>query len=192
MPHLKNAEYPIASFGQGCEGEPLLQADLLEKAILDIRKKTSRGTINLNSNASLPEAIERLAVAGLNSLRVSLNSAQEIYYTRYYRPENYKFAAIFDSIRTMKATNKFVSLNYFILPGFTDSYKETAALIDLIEQTQPDYIQLRNLNMDPEWYFKTLDFPKNHECYGIREWLGIIRNHFPDLGFGYYNPPIDQ
>ncbi|MBV5345336.1 MAG: hypothetical protein JZU63_07315, partial [Rhodoferax sp.] len=52
VPHLQRAEHAIVSFGQGCEGEPLLQAQTIAQAIRRIRKKTSRGTINLNSNAS--------------------------------------------------------------------------------------------------------------------------------------------
>ena len=33
VPHLQNAIKPIVSFGQGCEGEPLLQAETIEKSI---------------------------------------------------------------------------------------------------------------------------------------------------------------
>ena len=76
MPHLQRAKRAIVSFGQGCEGEPLLQAETIAQAIRLIRSHTDRGTINLNSNASLPEAVERLISAGLDSIRVSLNSAR--------------------------------------------------------------------------------------------------------------------
>lgn len=37
--HLKEAKEPIVSFGQGCEGEPLLEADLIAKSIHLVRKK---------------------------------------------------------------------------------------------------------------------------------------------------------
>jgi hypothetical protein len=53
--HLTCAPEAIASFGQGCEGEPLLEADSIAKAVVKIREKTSRGTINMNTNASLPQ-----------------------------------------------------------------------------------------------------------------------------------------
>ena len=39
-PHLARAERGIASFGQGCEGEPLLQARVIEVAIRLIRART--------------------------------------------------------------------------------------------------------------------------------------------------------
>ncbi len=188
IPHLKNADRAIVSFGQGCEGEPLLQAPLIEQAIRLMRKKTSAGTINLNSNASLPESVGRLAGAGLDSIRVSINSAQQLYYNRYYQPVNYAFEDVLASIKTMKAAGKFVSLNYFILPGFSDSLDETEALCNLIEHTGPDFIQLRNLNIDPDWYRKELEIPEGIKRLGIRAWLQRIKNAFPKLRFGYYNP----
>jgi wyosine [tRNA(Phe)-imidazoG37] synthetase (radical SAM superfamily) len=191
IPHLQQAERAIVSFGQGCEGEPLLQAEVIEQAISLIRKTTRRGTINLNSNASLPHAVERLAKAGLDSLRVSLNSVQETYYHRYYRPKGYTFADVKASITAMKEQGKFVSLNYFILPGITDSHQEFIELCHFIETFSPDLIQLRNLNMDPEWYLRTIKAPPELEKLGIRRWLAQLRNEFPKLHFGYFNPSLD-
>lgn len=186
--HLLRAPDPIASFGQGCEGEPLMQAPVLEQAIRKIRSLTKRGTINLNSNASRPEQVERLAAAGLDSLRVSLNSAREPCHFQYYRPVNFTFAEVVKSIDVMKKADKFVSLNYFILPGFTDDPEEFAALCDLLEDHQPDMIQLRNLNMDPDWYFDTVGHEPERPPMGIRTWLAEIRQNFPWLRFGYFNP----
>jgi len=188
LTHFKRAERPIASFGQGCEGEPLMQAELLEKAIRAIRKQTRSGTLNLNSNASMPEVIGRLAHSGLDSLRVSMNSARQIYYNRYYRPIGYDFSDVKDSIKVMKSAGKFVSLNYFILPGFTDSHDETNCFIELVTETRPDYIQLRNLNMDPEWYLRSLDSSADQPTYGMRSWLEMIKQAAPFLRFGYFNP----
>lgn len=190
--HLLKAKRAIVSFGQGCEGEPLLQAKTLESAIGKIRKQTLRGTINLNSNSSLPDAVERLAHAGLDSLRVSLNSAQPQYYDRYYRPVNYSFDNVQKSIQVMKARGKFVSLNYFILPGLTDSENEYHALCDLLDTCNPDLIQLRNLNMDPEWYLSTLHHSQDQKCLGIRNWLKKLKKTFPKLRFGYYNPFLNS
>lgn len=190
--HLESAENPIVSFGQGCEGEPLLQAATLEKSIKKIRLKTSKGTINLNSNASLHDAVKLLAKAGLDSLRVSINSAQSDYYHKYYRPQNYNFYNVLQSIDAMKEENKFVSLNYFILPGFTDSEPEFNALCNLIEHHSPDFIQLRNLNMDPEWYFSSLEVPGDHSLLGIHNWLHSLKSRFPQLKFGYFNPQVPK
>jgi wyosine [tRNA(Phe)-imidazoG37] synthetase (radical SAM superfamily) len=192
IPHLETADNPIVSFGQGCEGEPLLQAAVIEKAIQNIRSKTSRGTINLNSNSSLPMSVKRLAQAGLDSLRVSLNSAQEIFYTPYYRPKNYSFSDVTKSIDAMKESGRFVSLNYFILPGFTDSVQEFEALCTLIGHHHPDFIQLRNLNMDPEWYLKSLALTKDTKALGIRQWFELLQKEFATLRFGYFNPQVHE
>lgn len=186
--HLEQADRAIVSFGQGCEGEPLLQAELIAEAIQLIRKKCNRGTINLNSNSSLPENIQKLALAGLDSLRVSLNSSQEIYYNRYYRPTNYCLENVKESIKIMKRHKRFVSLNYFILPGFTDTPEEFDSLCHLLFECRPDLIQLRNLNIDPEWYLNTIEFPTESKSIGIRTWLDMLKKKFPVLQFGYYNP----
>lgn len=190
VPHLVSSPRPVVSFGQGCEGEPLLQAATIEQAIRRIRNRTSCGTINLNSNASLPEAVARLAAAGLDSIRVSMNSARLAQHTSYYRPKGFSLIDVKESIHVMKRAGKFVSLNYFILPGFTDDPAETAALIDLIAECRPDFIQLRNLNMDPDWYLASIDHQPAGEPLGIPAWLERIKQHFPHLGFGYFNPPL--
>jgi len=190
IPHLKSASKAIVSFGQGCEGEPLIQAPVLEKAIRSIRKETDRGTINLNSNSSLPDKVEQLARAGLDSLRVSMNSARESCHSRYYRPVNFTLSNVLDSIDVMKKAGKFVSLNYFILPGFTDDPEEFSAFCSLIEKHEPDLIQLRNLNMDPDWYFETVGHDTDVPPLGIRTWLANLKQAFPALRFGYFNPSL--
>ncbi|HEY1405311.1 MAG TPA: radical SAM protein, partial [Spirochaetota bacterium] len=76
----------IASFGQGCEGEPTIRGKALAEAIRLVRQKTSDGTIHLNTNGSLPEMVSLMIDAGLDSVRVSLNSPTERYYNAYYKP----------------------------------------------------------------------------------------------------------
>jgi len=194
IPHLRAARSAVVSFGQGCEGEPLLQAKIIEQSIINIRKQTNRGTINLNSNASRPEAVARLAAAGLDSLRVSLNSVREPFYNAYYRPGGYRFADVKDSIKTMKKAGGFVSLNYFLQPGVTDALDEYEAFVDFLAETRPDMIQLRNLNMDPDWYLASLpqETPMAARApMGIAAWLKKLRQRFPSLLFGYFNPCLD-
>jgi pyruvate-formate lyase-activating enzyme len=124
-------------------------------------------------------------------MRVSLNSARQAFYEAYYRPRNYCFADVRESILCMKKAGRFVSLNYFVLPGFTDSHQETAAFMDLIEQTEPNFIQLRNLNIDPEWYLASVDSPPDQPVHSVRQWLKMIKKAFPSLRFGYYNPCLN-
>jgi hypothetical protein len=84
-----------------------------------------------------------------------------------------------------------VSLNYFILPGFSNSKLETEAFMELIDETRPDFIQLRNLNIDPEWYLGEIGSTADPPAFGIRDWLNKIRHSFPSLGFGYFNPCLN-
>ena len=57
--HIERVPDGVVSFGQGCEGEPLLGRDLLPDAMRQIRARTSHGTINVNTNGSLPECGRR-------------------------------------------------------------------------------------------------------------------------------------
>lgn len=192
VPHLQKAPRPIVSFGQGCEGEPLLQAETLAKAIRLIRSATDRGTINLNTNAGLPDALDRLICAGLDSIRVSMNSARFDSHTKYYRPKGFSLEDVKQSISLMKQAGRHVSLNYFILPGFTDDPEEFDALCRLIDQYRPDLIQLRNLNMDPEWYCRTVGHQPKSPPIGILNWRRQLSELFPALRFGYFNPPLHK
>jgi len=191
IPHLKEAPKAVVSFGQGCEGEPLLQADVISEAVRTMRQASSRGTINLNSNGSLPEAVKKLCEAGLDSIRVSLNSCRPSYYTAYFRPRGYTFEALKKSLQTVKAHGGFASINYFILPGFTDQEEEWDALSRFLEETRADLIQMRNLNIDPEWYLKSLKVTRERKTMGILPWMKRLKDRFPDLRFGYFNPCLD-
>jgi len=189
--HAHSVKNTVFSFGQGCEGEPLLQVDLIEKSIRLIRAKTRKGTINMNTNASRPEAIARLFDAGLDSIRVSMNSVRKEYYERYYKPRGYDFKDVLSSIRTAKRKKGFVSINYLTMPGFTDSGDEFAALRKFIETYKIDMIQWRNLNFDPLHYFKVIRYScKPSAMIGVRQLISSLKKSFPGLKMGYYNPSL--
>ncbi len=187
--HLARVADPVVSFGQGCEGEPLLAAEVLRKAIRLIRKKTGKGVINVNTNASDPRALAALFDEGLDSVRVSLNSAREEYYVRYFRPQGYSFRDVLASIRTAKKKGGFVSVNYLTMPGFTDQREEAAAFRRLLRDFRIDMIQWRNLNYDPRQYFREMKAaPGRDELRGIRETIAGLKRDFPAVMMGYYNP----
>jgi pyruvate-formate lyase-activating enzyme len=188
VPHLLEAEQAVASFGQGCEGEPLLQEPTLLAALKLIRRQVSRGTINLNTNASRPETVARLVGGGLDSMRVSLNSARPDYYTAYYRPRGYGFNDVLAAVQAAKSGGARVALNYLIFPGVSDILPEVQALEELIAGTGVDLIQLRNLNIDPEYYLKGIQFQTSHKPLGIKKMVLRLHHSFPDLKFGYFNP----
>ncbi len=192
VPHLETAPFPIVSFGQGCEGEPLLMWQTIKEAILEIRKHTQKGSININTNGSDPKAVKALCEAGLNSIRVSTNSAREKIYTPYYRPNNYEFNDIVQSLKVVNDFGGWTSINYFVFPGMTDSVEEYEALRKLITITGLKMIQWRNFNIDPDWYLAKIGITDTGECIGINQMMELIKEEFPDLKFGYFNPSIER
>ena len=192
VPHLQSAPFPLISFGQGCEGEPLLMWETIEKAIIEIRKHTDKGSININTNGSKPDAVKRLCEAGLNSIRVSTNSARREVYMPYYRPNNYEFEDIIESLKVVNSFGGWTSINYFVFPGMTDSIAEYEALRKLIKETNLKMIQWRNFNIDPDWYLGKIGATDTGECMGVQQLLQEIHNEFPDLKYGYFNPPMER
>jgi len=192
VPHLHSAPAAIISFGQGCEGEPLLQGALIATAIKKIRQHTSRGTIHLNTNGSRPATIARLIDAGLDSLRVSLNSLREPIYTAYYQPRGYGFAEVLESIRLARQRGVWTAINYLSFPGVTDDQDEFASLSRLIEFSDLNMIQWRNLNIDPDWYADSIALLESTQTLGMPALLQMIREKFPKVRFGYFNPAVNE
>ena len=192
VPHLKNAPFPLISFGQGCEGEPLLMWETIRASIIEIRKHTSKGSININTNGSKPDAVKALCEVGLNSIRVSTNSARKHIYEPYYRPNNYQFEDTIESLKVMRSYGGWASINYFVFPGMTDSVEEYEALRKLIIDTDLSMIQWRNFNIDPDWYMGKIGVNETGEMLGVKQLMSLIAEEFPKVKFGYFNPPIER
>ncbi|HLW38231.1 MAG TPA: radical SAM protein [Candidatus Eremiobacteraceae bacterium] len=171
--HLERVPDGIVSFGQGCEGEPLLRSVAIAKAIELIRRARTNGTINLNTNGSLPPSLQRCIDAGLQSVRVSLNSFRPAAYAAYYRPIGYDLSDVFASIRLASDAGLRVSLNLLTHPGVTDDVAELEAMRAFLRTVKVDMIQTRTLNIDPEWYFATVGRPA--EVAGMREAIAEMR-----------------
>jgi pyruvate-formate lyase-activating enzyme len=192
VPHLEEAPFPIVSFGQGCEGEPLLMWETIREAIIEIRKHTPKGSININTNGSKPDAVRKLCEAGLDSIRVSTNSARREVYMPYYRPNNYDFDDIVESLKVVNSFGGWTSINYFVFPGMTDSIAEYEALRKLIKETGLKMIQWRNFNIDPDWYLGKIGVGDTGECMGVKQLQELLKEEFPDLRYGYFNPPMER
>jgi molybdenum cofactor biosynthesis enzyme MoaA len=191
--HIGRVKKAVVSFGQGCEGEPLSAARAIEPAIRLIRSETGRGTINLNTNASLPDVVGRLCDAGLDSIRVSMNSVRRECYEAYFRPRGYTFDDVLRSIDTALAKGKFVSINYLNSPGFTDTPEEAEAFFAFMADHPIHMIQWRNLNFDPLRYWKSMAAAAPlGEPMGMEPLIREIRRGFPKLKFGYFNPPKEK
>ncbi|MDA8234946.1 MAG: radical SAM protein [Clostridia bacterium] len=188
VPHLKEAPEAIVSFGQGCEGEPSLAASLISEAIKKVRQATSRGTININTNAGYTEGIAAICAAGLDAMRVSIISPTEKIYDAYYRPQGYRLEDVRKSIVIAKNHGVLVSLNLLTLPGLNDREDETEALLELVRSTGVDRIQIRNLNIDPDQLQEVLGLPEE-ESLGILRFIEVLRQELPGVEIGNYSRP---
>lgn len=151
--HLARARgHVMVSFGQGCEGEPLLRWKEIERAIRLVRRETRRGSIHANTNGSLPAALGRLIRAGLDSVRISTNSASPDLYEAYYRPQGYGLADVVRAIRVARDAGAYVALNLLTFPGVTDREGEVERLCRLVARTGVDQVQTRPLAIDPDVY----------------------------------------
>ena len=158
--HLERVDDGIVSFGQGCEGEPLLRSIIIARAIEAIRARRANGTINLNTNGSQPRSLERCIDAGLDAVRISLNSFRPRVYAAYYRPQGYDLGDVFDSIKLAVARGLRVSLNLLTHPGVTDDEEEVAAMEPFLREVPVSMVQTRTLNIDPAVYFGVVGRPK--------------------------------
>jgi pyruvate-formate lyase-activating enzyme len=171
--HLQRVPQGIVSFGQGCEGEPLLRSITIAEAIRRIRAQSSAGTINLNTNGSLPKPLAAVIGAGLQAIRISLNSFRPEIYAAYYRPIGYSLEDVFESVRLAAGSGVRVSLNLLTHPGVTDDEPELEAMERALAGVNVAMIQTRTLNIDPEIYFARAGRPR--KPLGMRAAIGRIR-----------------
>ncbi len=189
LPHL-DGEEAIISFGQGCEGEPLLAWPVIKEAITAIRKKTSKGTININTNAGLPKALEELAEVGLNSARISIFSMDPDFYCFYHQPQGFDLLQVGESIRRLRKRSVFVSLNLLALPGFTDRKPQMERMFQFLDEHPVNMIQIRNLNIDPDFVWGKMKKERKAltgEVIGMANFLDELAAKFPEIIVGNYS-----
>jgi len=192
LAHIQDVKQSVVSFGQGCEGDPLMAAETIEPAIRRIRADAVQGTINMNTNGSRPDILAKLFDAGLDSIRVSLNSVRQACYNAYFQPSGYRFTDVLASISLALERNRFVSINYLNCPGFTDTPAEHEALMTFLDKYKINMIQWRNLNYDPRRYWQIMGVQTEPSPLGMRRCLASVRKKFPHLMHGYFNPPREK
>jgi molybdenum cofactor biosynthesis enzyme MoaA len=191
VPHLEQAEEAIVSFGQGCEGEPLLQWRRIEQAIKIIRGRTDRGVININSNASNPRWLQRLYDAGLDTLRASTISGHPETYSAYYRPLGYTFKDVKESLKRARDAGVYSSINLLCFPGMIDREREVEALLAFIKETGLRLIQLRNLNIDPEVLLPRMpELDSMGRALGMRAMIEVLKREAPEVEIGNFTRPV--
>jgi pyruvate-formate lyase-activating enzyme len=187
--HLENAHGRVmVSFGQGCEGEPLTRWKELERAIRLVRARTARGSIHANTNGSLPDALARLVAAGLDSCRISLNSASDDLYAAYYRPTGYRLADVVRGIHAAKRGGAYVALNLLTFPGVTDRAGEVERLCAVVAETGVDQVQTRPLAIDPDVYMAIArDRGAPGKAIGIPGLVRALKRARPGLVVGNFS-----
>lgn len=183
----------IISFGQGCEGEPSTQAKIIVEAMKLVRAQTQMGYININTNAGLTDHIRAIVDAGLDLMRVSTISALDDHYNAYYKPRAYTLQNVEKSLKYASDQGVYTSINYLIFPGVTDREEEVEAMVEFCRRTNLKFIQMRNLNIDPESYLALI--PKAQgEILGMKQLIDIFRAELPDVVIGSYThvPPLEH
>lgn len=183
--HLDFAPNAMVSFGQGCEGDPSLAADIVATAIERVRERTKRGKINMNTNGGFTKGVKQIVDAGLNNMRLSIISPTEEIYGAYYRA-NYSLNDVKTSIKYAMEKGVYVSLNLLTFPGLNDREEEVTAWIDFFKELPVPMIQIRNLNMDPDFLLDKLPRPKG-KMLGTRRFLEILKENFPDMIIGSFS-----
>ena len=188
--HLSIAPDGIISFGQGCEGEPSLAADRIAEGIRQVRAVTQRGQINMNSNAGFPAGMRKIVDAGLDSLRVSIISARDESYDAYYRA-SYPLASVKESLRYALDHGVYVSLNLLHFPGFTDRVEELAAWQEFFRAFPVQMIQMRNLNIDPTLFLRTMPEMAG-EPVGTKVFMDQLHREFTQLVIGSFSHYVNN
>lgn len=184
--HLRRAgPDAIISFGQGCEGEPATRGAEIAQAIVRTREQVQTGYININTNAGLTKQIERIVDAGLNLMRVSTISALDDHYNAYYKPRGYTLDHVERATAYASEHGVIVSLNYLVFPGVTDQEHELTAMAAFIRRTGVKLVQVRNLNIDPDYYLARIP-AVTHEPLGMLDWLRELQLRCPETRIGSY------
>ncbi|MGE6758826.1 radical SAM protein [Corallococcus interemptor] len=192
--HLENAPgRTMVSFGQGCEGEPLTRWKFIAESIRLMRQKTDKGSININTNASLTHGLKALLDAGLDAVRVSLNSASKGLYEAYYKPVKYGWEDVEASIALARERGAYLALNLLLFPGVTDREGEVQALENLVRKYRVDQVQTRSLCIDPLQYLEVArGVGAGGEPVGIRTLLNRLKAARPGLIIGNFARGLDE
>lgn len=192
--HLEHAPgRTMVSFGQGCEGEPLTRYKAIAEAIRYMRARTDKGSININTNASLTHGLAALFDAGLDAVRVSLNSAVKELYEAYYKPVKYTWEDVEASIALARERGGYLALNLLLFPGVTDREGEVQALERLVSKYRVDQVQTRSLCIDPIQYLEVArGRGAGGEPVGIRTLLKRLKAARPGLIIGNFARGLDE
>lgn len=178
----------MISFGQGCEGEPLLRERALRPVAVELRRRFPGSTIHINTNGSRPAALRRLIAAGVNSCRISVFSFRQDLFAAYYRPRGYSIEEVLECARVARRGGAQLTVNLLTFPGVTDSPAEFALTLRVLRELEVEQLQLRSLNVDPQWLLSRL--PHLEPGIDLDRLVRTLRRELPDLGLGNFTRPL--
>ena len=185
--HLSASDGNFVSFGQGCEGEPLTRGASLVEATRRIRAAAPSATIHINTNGSRPGVLRRLVDAGLNSVRISIFSLDDVRFRAYYRPIGYGLEQVAECADIVAAAGGPVTINHLTCPGISDAPPEIDALVDFVHRHGVHQVQLRSLNVDPQWLLSRI--PERTRGIGMRRFVRELQERCPGLHLGNFTRP---
>jgi pyruvate-formate lyase-activating enzyme len=190
--HLDGArergEAGMLSFGQGCEGEPLLRERALRPVALELSRRYPEATIHVNTNGSRPAALEGLIRAGVNSVRISVFSFRQDLFATYYRPRGYTIEEVLECARTARRLGAQLTINLLTFPGVSDTPEEIALTLRTLRQLEVEQVQLRTLNADPLWLMAQL--PPLAPGIGLPSLTATLRRELPAVRLGNFTRPV--
>ena len=131
-------------------GEPTLNNDIGD-VILEIKKITSIPLTLLTNGSLLWNRQVREKVTGVDILIPTLSSVFEETYKKIHRPHPGLY--LDDIIRGLKEMRKEYAGDYYLevvlLAGFNDTEKEISGLLKIINEIQPDKVQLNTVVRPP-------------------------------------------
>ncbi len=184
--HLGGDDAEIVSFGQGCEGEPLMRADLPD-AVARIKAARPGAFVNINTNGSRPEVIGAMIDAGLDGARVSVFSFNDDSFRAYYRPKDYGLDQVHETLAALRRSGRRIAINLLSFPGVTDDEGEIEALEAAIGRHAVDQVQMRSLNIDPLWLLRRL--PRRTHGIGLEALMRRLEVGAPSLKLGNFTLP---
>ena len=192
LTHIRTNPEAILSFGQGCEGEPSTRWPHIVQAIRRVREETPDGYININTNAGMTKGITAIVDAGLDLMRVSTISAIDEHYNAYYKPRGYDLRSVAESLKYARDCGVYTSINYLVFPGVTDREEEVEAMVEFLQETGVKLVQMRNLNIDPEYYLSRIPTQQG-DLLGMDAVMEIFKEECPGIVIGSYTvvPPTD-
>jgi pyruvate-formate lyase-activating enzyme len=190
--HLEGArargEAGMVSFGQGCEGEPLLRERVLRQVALELSHRFPGATVHINTNGSRPAALRRLIGAGVNSCRISVFSFRQELFAAYYRPRGYSIEDVLECARVARRGGAQLTINLLTFPGVSDTPEEVALTLRMVQDLEVEQLQLRSLNADPLWLMSRL--PALGRGIGLEVLVETLRQELPSTRLGNFTRPV--